>query len=124
MNWHYLNVQQILSARNGIGTKTGRNSKTHETGKDERVDLGEKATPKRRRKPSTIPDASPSRSPTGTPPPIQKNRPISKVRLNGIGHFPEFDDKISHSQTRCKFPKCKVNKTLYYHMSVFKARRA
>lgn len=51
-------------------------------------------------------DNSPHSSPTPSKKRCQEYRPIKEIRLDGIGHFPDFDDKPTHSQTRCKFPNC------------------
>lgn len=71
-------------------------------------------TIKKRGRPCSSPDSSPcsSRSTSVTrTPTINRRRverqPIAEVRLDGVGHLPEFDDKPSHSQTRCKLPNCK-----------------
>ncbi|KAK4876306.1 hypothetical protein RN001_012728 [Aquatica leii] len=64
--------------------------------------------------PDTFPVSSRSFEPksrSATPPILKKMRkktaPVKEVRLDGIGHLPEFDDKSTHSQTRCKYPNCK-----------------
>lgn len=51
-------------------------------------------------------DNSPRSSPTTSKKRCQEHQPITEVRLDGIGHFPDFDSKPTHSQTRCKFPNC------------------
>lgn len=54
-------------------------------------------------------DNSPRSNPTASKRMWQEYRPITQwteVRLDGIGQFPDFDDKPTHSQTSCKFPNC------------------
>ncbi|XP_072401110.1 uncharacterized protein [Diabrotica undecimpunctata] len=61
--------------------------------------------------------SSTDNSPSSSPPPgkkwCQEYGPIREVRLDGIGHFPDFDDKPTHSQTRCKLPKCAGKHTFF-----------
>jgi hypothetical protein len=66
--------------------------------------------------PKSSPESSPQSSPRAPPGPTtpttsrrKEHNPIKEIRLDGVGHLPQADNKLS--QTRCKMPNC-TSKTL------------